>query len=222
MDKGDLGSFVRVVTLGMRTTVHWFDPQWEALQKSVDAALPGRVNLLSGSFATGTMLVFSTGDVDPGTWHVLDLASMSLKQFDALQARDRSTRDAAHADRPLPLARRHGDPRLSHPARRRCAQRAGGRARARRAGRARSLGLEPGGADARLARLRRAATAVPRLGRVRQEVRGRRLRRMGSRRCRTTSPQARSGWRRRAIADPQPDVRLRRAATAVTRRSGRW
>jgi dipeptidyl aminopeptidase/acylaminoacyl peptidase len=84
-DNDDLGSFVRVVTLGMRTTLHWFDPRWEALQKSVDAALPGRVNLLSGSFATGTMLVFSTGDVDPGTWHVLDVASKSLKQFDALK-----------------------------------------------------------------------------------------------------------------------------------------
>ena len=47
-----------------------------ALQRSVDAALPGRVNWISGSFAAGTMLVFSTGDVDPGTWHVLDLAAI--------------------------------------------------------------------------------------------------------------------------------------------------
>ena len=100
MDDGDLGSFLRVVTLGMRTTLHWFDPKWEALQKSVDAALPGRVNLLSGSFATGTMLVFSTGDVDPGTWHVLDLGSMSLKQFDALKPEiDRS------AMRPMQIVR---------------------------------------------------------------------------------------------------------------------
>jgi len=85
MDNDNLGSFVRVVTLGMRTTVHWFDPRWEAIQKSVDAALPGRVNLLSGSLAIGTMLVFSTGDVDPGTWHLLDLASKSLKQLDAIK-----------------------------------------------------------------------------------------------------------------------------------------
>jgi dipeptidyl aminopeptidase/acylaminoacyl peptidase len=84
-DEGDIGSIVRVVTLGMRTTLHWFDPRWDSLQKSVDAALPGRVNWISGSFATGTMLVFSVGDVDPGTWHVLDLASMSMKQFDAIK-----------------------------------------------------------------------------------------------------------------------------------------
>jgi len=85
MDSGNVGSFVRVVTLGMRTELHWFDPKWEAVQKSVDAALPGRINLLSGSFATGTILVFSTGDVDPGTWYLLDLATKSLKQFDALK-----------------------------------------------------------------------------------------------------------------------------------------
>jgi len=85
MDEGDMGSIVRVVTLGMRTSVHWFDPKWAALQRSVDAALPGRINWIRGSFASGTMLVFSTGDVDPGTWHVLDLGTMSLRQFDAIK-----------------------------------------------------------------------------------------------------------------------------------------
>jgi dipeptidyl aminopeptidase/acylaminoacyl peptidase len=85
MNEGVMGSIVRVVTLGMRTSVHWFDPKWAALQRSVDAALPGRVNLISGSFATGTMLVLSTGDVDPGTWYVLDVAATSLRQLDAVK-----------------------------------------------------------------------------------------------------------------------------------------
>jgi len=80
--EGDAGTFVRVVTLGMKTTVHWFDPRWAAVQRAVDVALPGRINSLSGSFEAGRLLVFSTGDVDPGTWHILELAGMSLRAID--------------------------------------------------------------------------------------------------------------------------------------------
>jgi dienelactone hydrolase len=81
----DVGNFVRVVTLGMKTEMHWFDPKWDALQRSVDAVLPGRINSLSGSFESGVMLIFSTGDVDPGTWYVLDLATMALKKVDSIK-----------------------------------------------------------------------------------------------------------------------------------------
>ena len=84
-NEGDVGTFLRVVTLGMKTTVHWFDPKWDALQRSVDAALPGRINWMGGSFETGVMLIFSTGDVDPGTWYVLDLSSMALKKVDSIK-----------------------------------------------------------------------------------------------------------------------------------------
>jgi dipeptidyl aminopeptidase/acylaminoacyl peptidase len=70
--------YIRVVTLGMKPIVHWFDAKWAALQRSVDAALPGRVNRVSGNLSAGRMLVFSEGDVDPGTWYLLDLATMAL------------------------------------------------------------------------------------------------------------------------------------------------
>ena len=81
----DIGNFVRVVTLGMKTAVHWFDPKWDALQRSVDAALPGRVNFMSGSFEAGVMFIFSYGDVDPGTWYVLKLGAMSLQKIDSIK-----------------------------------------------------------------------------------------------------------------------------------------
>ncbi|MEO6895209.1 MAG: S9 family peptidase [Caldimonas sp.] len=79
----DVGNFLRVITLGMKTEMHWFDPKWDALQRSVDAALPGRVNWISGTLESGVVLIQSTGDVDPGTWYVLELGSMSLKRVDA-------------------------------------------------------------------------------------------------------------------------------------------
>jgi hypothetical protein len=110
MDNDNLGSFVRVVTLGMRTTVHWFDPKWEAIQKSVDAALAGprqpAQRQLRHRHDAGLL------DRRRRSRHVA-LARPRLEVAEAVrrhQARDRSTRDAAHADRQLPLARRHRDP----------------------------------------------------------------------------------------------------------------
>lgn len=75
--------YVRVITLGMKPTMHWFDPKWAALQQAVDTALPGRINYLSGNLHAGRVLVMSTGDVDPGTWYLLDLATHALKEIES-------------------------------------------------------------------------------------------------------------------------------------------
>jgi dienelactone hydrolase len=83
VDEGASNNFVRVVTMGMKTTTHWFDPKWAALQQSVDAALPGRTNLLSGHLRTGRVLVTSMADVDPGSWYLLDVATGSLRQIES-------------------------------------------------------------------------------------------------------------------------------------------
>jgi dipeptidyl aminopeptidase/acylaminoacyl peptidase len=81
--EGSTNEFVRVVTLGMKTTTYWFDPKWDSLQRSVDAALPGKINVLSGNPRAGRVLVTSYADVDPGTWYLLDVATSSLKQIES-------------------------------------------------------------------------------------------------------------------------------------------
>jgi len=64
-------NFERVITGGIKPTMHWFDETWAALQKSVDAALPGLINMLSGD-PKGRVLILSVSDVDPGRWFVVD------------------------------------------------------------------------------------------------------------------------------------------------------
>ena len=43
-------TYEQVVTGGMRSEYVWLNGAWACVQKSVDAVLPGRVNLLSGKF----------------------------------------------------------------------------------------------------------------------------------------------------------------------------
>ena len=93
-----------VVTDGIKPEIKWFDAKGEAIQRGVDLALPGRVNLLQGN-PDKQMLIFSYNDKDPGRWLVLDRASgvmrpvasrkpeididsMRPKQIVAYQARD--------------------------------------------------------------------------------------------------------------------------------------
>jgi dipeptidyl aminopeptidase/acylaminoacyl peptidase len=76
--------FLRVVTSGMISQTVWFDPRWGGLQKSVDAALPGRKNRLSGD-PKNRVLVLSYADVDPGRWYLLDTNGMKLREFGAVQ-----------------------------------------------------------------------------------------------------------------------------------------
>jgi hypothetical protein len=55
----------RVMTHGLKPSTFWFDGQWDKLQQSVDLALPGAINVLSGD-PRGRVLVFSYSDRDPG------------------------------------------------------------------------------------------------------------------------------------------------------------
>jgi dipeptidyl aminopeptidase/acylaminoacyl peptidase len=70
----------RVVTGGLRAQTFWFEPRWASLQAGIDAALPGRHNVLSGD-KNGRVLVASSGDVDPGHWYVLDTKTSKLREI---------------------------------------------------------------------------------------------------------------------------------------------
>lgn len=76
----DEAAFERVTTGGIRATTYWFDPRWAARQASVDAALPGRTNVLTGD-PDGQMLIHSFGDVDPGRWYVLDAKALKIREM---------------------------------------------------------------------------------------------------------------------------------------------
>lgn len=80
VDGIDLTEFKSVVTNGMRQERYWFDQAWDQLQSSVDAALPKRVNRLSGD-PKNRVLIFSYGDVDPGRWFLLDVAGMTMREL---------------------------------------------------------------------------------------------------------------------------------------------
>jgi dipeptidyl aminopeptidase/acylaminoacyl peptidase len=69
--------FNSVLTNGMRPEKFWFDSDWSKIQTSVDAVLPERVNILSGD-PKNQVLIFSYGDVDPGTWLVLDTIKLTM------------------------------------------------------------------------------------------------------------------------------------------------
>ncbi|MBX3620930.1 MAG: S9 family peptidase [Rhizobacter sp.] len=125
----------RVVTDGMRTQTFWFEPRWASLQASVDAALPGRDNDLSGD-KNGRVLVMSHGDVDPGRWFVLDTKTHQFSEIaaampelepadmrpmevlryasrDGLQIPAYLTRPAGPTDRPAPtVVFIHGGPHV--------------------------------------------------------------------------------------------------------------
>ncbi|WP_217916282.1 S9 family peptidase [Duganella sp. BJB1802] len=74
----DQASFEQVSTRGMKPQQIWFDPDWDAVQRAVDQALPKRFNQISGN-PKGNVLVSSTSDVDPGSWYLLDVASGELR-----------------------------------------------------------------------------------------------------------------------------------------------
>lgn len=58
----------------------WLDPDFAAIQASVDRALPGKVNLLTGfTRDEKQMLVFSFSDKDPGVYYRYDAARRELR-----------------------------------------------------------------------------------------------------------------------------------------------
>jgi dipeptidyl aminopeptidase/acylaminoacyl peptidase len=75
----DQASFDYVSTAGIKTQITWFDPRWAGLQDAVDAALPGRINVMQGD-KDGRVLIMSYADVDPGHWYVLDTRTSQLRE----------------------------------------------------------------------------------------------------------------------------------------------
>lgn len=69
-----------VLTDGIKPEIYWFDGRWAALQGVVDAALPGRINVLQGD-KQGRVLVFSYADVDPGRWYLLDSRTSQMREI---------------------------------------------------------------------------------------------------------------------------------------------
>jgi dipeptidyl aminopeptidase/acylaminoacyl peptidase len=61
----------------------WFDEEWARRQKSVDVALPDRVNRLQGEGSR--VLVFSRSDRDPGRYYLLDTKSSKLELLGAVR-----------------------------------------------------------------------------------------------------------------------------------------
>lgn len=61
---------------------HWIDPKWKALQASVDAALPGKANRLSGE-AEGWVVVRSQSDLSPPRYYLFDTQAKKLSLLGA-------------------------------------------------------------------------------------------------------------------------------------------
>jgi dipeptidyl aminopeptidase/acylaminoacyl peptidase len=76
----DQPSFENVTTAGIKPQISWFDTRWAGLQAAVDAALPGRINVMQGD-KNGRLLIMSYGDVDPGHWYVLDTKTSKLREI---------------------------------------------------------------------------------------------------------------------------------------------
>lgn len=89
--------FTSVVTQGLKPERIWLDERWRAAQLSVDAALPGRINKLSGNVAK-RLMVFSYSDVDPASFYLVDMERSSMGLFgrfrEAIKAEDMQPMEA--------------------------------------------------------------------------------------------------------------------------------
>jgi dipeptidyl aminopeptidase/acylaminoacyl peptidase len=83
----------------------WFDDEWAQLQKSVDAALPGRMNVITRE-GGARALVMSYSDTDPGSYYLLDI---DKRRMEFLAARRESIKqDAMPAREPVRYTARDG------------------------------------------------------------------------------------------------------------------
>ena len=75
---------VGVAYEGAEPVRRWIDPQWESVQRGVDAALPGRANRIYVGFPGAKRhLVFSYSSDAPGEWYLLDRSSGRLEPVHA-------------------------------------------------------------------------------------------------------------------------------------------
>jgi dipeptidyl aminopeptidase/acylaminoacyl peptidase len=69
-----------------KTTVKWFQPEIEALQKQMDATLPGKINRISfGGDNPKQMLVYSSSDTDPGEYVLFNSEKRTLEPISKTQ-----------------------------------------------------------------------------------------------------------------------------------------
>ena len=62
--------------------MHWLDPEWAAVQKSIDAALPGMRNRLSwGRYATDRVVVTSESESTAPAYYVLERKTGQLQEL---------------------------------------------------------------------------------------------------------------------------------------------
>jgi dipeptidyl aminopeptidase/acylaminoacyl peptidase len=78
VDGFDQRFFRGVVTQGLKAQTFWFDPVWGTIQRSIDAAIPGRTNYVSGD-PKNRVLVRSFGDTSPPTLHLFDTKAKTLR-----------------------------------------------------------------------------------------------------------------------------------------------
>ena len=64
-----------------RSSAAWFDAQWAGVQKSVDAALPGMINVIQRSDSGDRWIVVSYSDRDPGDAYLLDGKTMRMEKL---------------------------------------------------------------------------------------------------------------------------------------------
>lgn len=79
---GERGELDGVSYIDDHPRVHWLDPEAGEVQKTVDRALPGKVNLIKGTSADrGKVLIWSGAASDPDTYYILDRKARKLELF---------------------------------------------------------------------------------------------------------------------------------------------
>jgi dipeptidyl aminopeptidase/acylaminoacyl peptidase len=77
MFDGDEDALIGVRYEAAQEGTHWIHPAWKAHQEAVDAALPGRVNTLSGK-AENVILVRTESDTSPARYFLFDTKAKKL------------------------------------------------------------------------------------------------------------------------------------------------